>query len=57
MVQQIFLYHPKILIHTQTTTTVGLDSTNEKYVARSEKGHKVIEFPLRTTFTKKLIQQ
>ena len=47
-----FLHHPKILIHTQTTKTVNLDSTKEKYVARSEKGYKVIEFPFRTIFTK-----
>ena len=47
-----FLYHPKILKYTQTTTAAELDSTKEKYVTRSEKGYKIIEFPLRMTFTK-----
>ena len=44
------MYHPKMSKHAQTTTTVKLEQTKEKCIARSKKGHKIIEFPLRTAF-------
>ena len=47
---------PRSPIRSLTTTTVKLEYTKERYVVRSEKGHKIIEFSLRTTYYKNLMR-